>query len=396
MAIATEKEDADGSAMSSSPPVVNILLVDDKQENLIALEQLLRQPDRHVVKVTSGNGALRLLLKHEFAVVLLDVEMPGMDGYETAELMRSAERTRLVPIIFVTAGDRSEERTFRGYEAGAVDFLYKPLDGYTLKRKVDVFVELYRKTRELSAANGLLESKSALLRHKISDLENVSQTLSHDLRAPLRSIRSFTQILAESLQGKLDADQTDALDRVLHATARMTSMLDELFALLKVGADDTPQADVDILGVLGDVLESLSSDIARAGARITHGALPTVHTSRLLVDQILQNLIANALKFSGDSEPAVEITAERRADAWEFAVHDDGIGIPPEDRERVFRLFQQVNHNTPGAGVGLALCKRAVEKLGGRIWVRASDAVGTTFCFTIPYGTSGSGEQAPQ
>src|SRR5215510_4721099 len=135
---------------------VNILLVDDKSENLMALEEVLRQPDRQLFRAGSGNDALRLVLKHDFAVVLLDVEMPGMDGYETAQLMRSAERSKLVPIIFVTAGDRSDERAFRGYETGAVDFLYKPLNIHTLKCKVDVFVELYRKTRELARANEAL------------------------------------------------------------------------------------------------------------------------------------------------------------------------------------------------------------------------------------------------
>ena len=121
--------------MTDTAQLVKILLVDDKQENLVALEQLLEEPERQLVKAQSGNDALRLLLKHDFAVVLLDVEMPDMGGYEVAELMRSTERTRLVPIIFVTAGDRSEERTFRGYEAGAVDFLYKPISAHTLRSK---------------------------------------------------------------------------------------------------------------------------------------------------------------------------------------------------------------------------------------------------------------------
>lgn len=364
--------------------LVSILLVDDKQENLVALEQLLTRPDRQLICAHSGNEALRLLLKHEFAVVLLDVEMPNMDGYEVAELMRSAERTRLVPIIFVTAGDRSEERVFRGYEAGAVDFLYKPIGAHTLKSKVDVFVDLYRKTTELTAANASLEQTTALLREKVLDLENVSQTLSHDLRAPLRSIRSFTQILAESLSGKLDAEQSDAIDRVLRGTARMTNMIDELFDLLKVSGDDTPHGDVDVSAVLVDVLENLRSEIQQSGARISHGELPTVHANRMLVGQILQNLVANAVKFCGDRDPIVEVTADRRGDAWEFAVRDSGVGILPEDRERVFRLFERVGKTAAGTGVGLALCKRAVEKLGGRIWIHSEPGSGTTFRFTIP------------
>jgi signal transduction histidine kinase len=379
--------------MVATTQVVNILLVDDKHENLLALEELLARPDRQLVAAHSGNDALRLLLKHDFAVVLLDVEMPSMDGYEVAELMRSAERTRLIPIIFVTAGDRSEERVFRGYEAGAVDFLYKPVAAHTLRSKVDVFIELYRKTWALAAANTTLERTTALLRERVVDLENVSHTLSHDLRAPLRSIRSFTQILGESLTGKLDAEQTDALDRVLRGTARMSNMIDELFELLKVSGDDTPHGDVDVAAVLADVLENLRSEIERTAARISSSALPIVHGNRMLICQILQNLISNAIKFSGDRDPAVQVSAERRADAWELAVHDGGVGIPPEDRERVFRLFERLGKTATGTGVGLALCKRAVEKLGGQIWVDPEARSGTTFRFTVPHR---KGDQASQ
>jgi two-component system sensor histidine kinase/response regulator len=379
--------------MGTTIPVVNILLVDDKQENLVALEQLLARPDRRLISAHSGNEALRLLLKHDFAVVLLDVEMPNMDGYEVAELMRSAERTRLVPIIFVTAGDRSEERVFHGYEAGAVDFLYKPIGAHTLRSKVDVFVDLYRKATELALANATLERTTALLRERVSDLENVSHTLSHDLRAPLRSIRSFTQILAESLSDKLDTEQADALDRVLRGTARMTQMIDELFELLTVSGDDTPYGDVDVSAVLADVIENLRSEVERSGAQISHGELPTVHANRMLVGQILQNLVSNAVKFCGDRYPAVQVTAHRRGEAWEFSVRDSGVGIQPEDRERVFRLFERVGKTTMGTGVGLALCKRAVEKLGGKIWVHEDNSTGTTFRFTIPHRT---GDQASQ
>jgi two-component system, sensor histidine kinase and response regulator len=387
---------------ASAPPaasIVNILLVDDKPENLVALEELLRDPGRRLVKASSGNDALRMLLKHDFAVVLLDVEMPEMDGYEVAQLMRSTERTRLIPIVFVTAGDRSEERTFRGYEAGAVDFLYKPIEAHTLTSKVDVFVELYRKTHELAAANADLERTTAMLHDKIADLENVSYTLSHDLRGPLRSINAFAHILAESLAGALDADQRDALDRVQRGSRRIAEMVDELFELLRVGSQNAPRAPVDVASVLAGVLEALRGDIARSGVRVTCDALPTVHSNRMLVGQILQNLIANAIKFCGDREPAVHVTAQRRDDAWEFAVRDNGIGIRAEERERVFRMFERVGgSDVAGTGVGLALCKRAVEKLGGRIWFESVPGEGTTFYFTIcdePVGSASQVRSSP-
>jgi len=366
--------------MPSTP--VNILLVDDKQENLFALEELLRHPDRTLFRATSGNDALRLLLKHEFAIVLLDVEMPGMDGYETAQLMRSAERTKLVPIIFVTAGDRSDERTFRGYEAGAVDFLYKPINAHTLKSKADVFIELYRKTRELQLLNATLERTAAALSDKIADLEDVNQTLSHDLRSPLRSIRGFSEVLAEQ-QGALDEEGADAVQRILRATARMTRMLDDLYGLLQLSAHETDIASVDTSKLLADVVESLGSDVTESRATVKHDELPIVRTNRRLVSQIFQNLIANSIKFRGVDQPAIHVSAERRGDAWQFGFRDNGIGIAPADRERVFRLFEKFGSEA-GSGVGLTLCKRAVEKLGGKIWVGTETRSGATFYYTIP------------
>jgi two-component system sensor histidine kinase/response regulator len=363
---------------------VNLLLVDDKVENLVALEQLLAQPDRTLFRAGSGNDALRLLLKHEFAVVLLDVEMPGMDGYEVAQLMRGASATRLVPIIFVTAADRSEEQTFRGYEAGAVDFLYKPVNPHTLNSKVGVFIDLYRKSRELERANVALARASAELTDRITDLENVNRTLAHDLRAPLRSIRSFSAILAEALGPALEGEAQDALHRVVRSADRMWAMIDDLYALLKLSSVDAVCSEIDAGAVLDGVLDGIRSDVEKAGAAITRGALPRVRGHRTLLAQVLQNLIANAIKFRGPDAPAIRIDAARDGDAWRFAVRDNGIGIRPADRERIFGLFERNSSNVGGTGVGLTLCRRAIEKLGGRIWVGDEPGPGSTFYFTLP------------
>jgi signal transduction histidine kinase len=358
---------------------VNILLVDDKPENLFSLEELLRKPDRQLFTATSGNDALRLLLKHEFALVLLDVDMPDMDGYETAQLMRSAERTRVVPIIFVTAGDRTEERTFRGYEAGAVDFLYKPINAHTLQSKVDVFIELHRKTHEL-------ERMAGALRDKIADLENVNQTLSHDLRAPLRSIRSFAGVLAESHSHQLDQEGKNALERISKAAVRMTSMVEDLYSLLKLSADRTSTEDVELASVVRDVSDNLKSDLDHAGGSVTHDALPTVRTNRRLVTQILQNLVSNSIRFRSETPPVIHVSAKLKGELWTIAVKDNGVGIDADSRDRVFALFSRLDIERSGTGVGLTLCKRAVEKLGGKIWVGSEAGPGTTFYFTVPRG----------
>jgi signal transduction histidine kinase len=229
-----------------------------------------------------------------------------------------------------------------------------------------------------------LELVSATLRGKNADLENVSQTLSHDLRAPLRSIRGFTQVLAMSLEGKLDSDAADALERVLQGTDRMAGMLDDLYRLLRLSAAEATAREIDPLAVLRDVTENLRSDLEQAGATITHDELPPIRGDAMLFGQILQNLIANAIKFHGPDRPAIHVGVAVLDDVFQFSVQDNGIGIAPDARQRVFELFERLSSPRAGTGVGLALCKRAAEKLGGRIWVDDGVTSGTTIVFTVP------------
>jgi signal transduction histidine kinase len=225
---------------------------------------------------------------------------------------------------------------------------------------------------------------SATLRDKNADLENVSQTLSHDLRAPLRSIRGFAQILAVSLEGKLDTDAADALERVLQGSARMAVMLDDLYRLLRLSAAEATELEIDPLAVLRDVTENLRSDLEQAGATITHDELPPIRGNAMLFGQILQNLIANAIKFHGPDPPAIHVGVAVLSDVFQFSVQDNGVGIEPGARHRVFQLFERLSNSRAGTGVGLALCKRAAEKLGGKIWVDDRVASGTAIVFTIP------------
>jgi signal transduction histidine kinase len=258
--------------------------------------------------------------------------------------------------------------------------------------------ELEARAGELERTNTDLERTSTILREKVSDLENVSNTLSHDLRAPLRSIRGFSEILAESLRDQLDDDARHALDRVRQGGERMGRMLDDLYRLLWLSGADASASDVVVTAVLDEVTQDLRSDLEQAGATVTHDELPTIRGNAMLVRQILQNLIANAAKFRGVARPRVHISATRRPGEWEFAVRDNGVGIESAARERVFRLFERLGTGGTGTGVGLALCKRAVEKLGGRIWVGSHSGPGTTFLFTIPHDEQrdrdpGSGER---
>ena len=245
--------------------------------------------------------------------------------------------------------------------------------------------ETRRQAELLQDANADLQRTGSELREKIADLENVSNTLSHDLRAPLRSIRAFSEVLAESLHDNLGADARDALQRVLRGGERMGRMIDDLYRLLRLSGAEVSAGEVSISAVLHDVTQNLKTDLEQAGATVTHGELPTIRSNALLIGQILQNLIANAIKFHGPDRPVVAIDVLRRSHDWEFSVRDNGIGIAPSARERVFRLFERLSSSGPGTGVGLALCKRAVEKLGGRIWIDPREGPGTTFAFAIPH-----------
>jgi len=241
-----------------------------------------------------------------------------------------------------------------------------------------VFVELYRKTRDLGRANEALEQTTAELRDKIVDLEHVHRTLSHDLRGPLRSVVRFTGSLLE------EHPELDDLGRVLRAGKRMESMLDDLYRLLQVSAGAAARSELDAADVLAEVTDSLRSDLDQAQAKLTSEGLPVLHGNRALLAQVLQNLIANAIKFHGAQPLEIHVAAVAAGDSWRFSVRDNGVGIPAEDHQRIFELFERRDAAAPGTGVGLTLCRRAVEKLGGRIWVESRPGAGATFFFTIP------------
>jgi light-regulated signal transduction histidine kinase (bacteriophytochrome) len=254
-----------------------------------------------------------------------------------------------------------------------------------LRSKVDVFIQLHRNATELKAVNGALELTSAELRRRVADLQSVNQTLSHDLRAPLRSIDGFSRILSESYRGKLDEEADRYLLRIANACARMSRMLDDLYRLLRIGGADQSFVSVDSHVVLEGVIEDLRADIQATGAVVSAGPMPTVPANPTLLALILQNLIANAIKFRGAEAPQIHVSVERESAGWRFSIKDNGIGIETQFAGKVFGLFQRLTNDTvPGTGVGLALCKQSVEKHGGAIWVESEAGRGCTFYFTIP------------
>jgi two-component system sensor histidine kinase/response regulator len=371
--------------MEDSPQKPTVLLVDDLEANLLVLEVLLGNMDCTLIRANNGNEALRHLLKRDFAVMLLDVQMPEMDGFEVARYARDNPNTRDIPIIFITAMPGSEENLLRGYGSGAVDFLPKPINPEVLRAKVRVFLELWegrhRLTREIEAHKRTM----AELQLSNEALRAFTSAASHDLREPLRAIDGFLQAIVEDFAEALPAQGRDYLDRSRRASQRMVSLLDSLLAYARL---QRPIAwiTVDCNRTLEQVRHDLAERIKATAATVTVGPLPTVRADTARIYQLFLNLVGNAIKFRRpDEPPRVEVSAQQREGDTVFCVADNGIGIAPEHQTAVFEAFRRLHtrNQFDGSGLGLTICQQIVEQHGGKLWVESELEQGSKFCFTL-------------
>jgi two-component system, sensor histidine kinase and response regulator len=356
-----------------------ILLVDDKEENLVALDAALRPLEQELVAVRSGEEALRCLLNEDFAVILLDVQMPGMDGFETAARIKERERSRDIPIIFLTAISREMHQQLRGYEVGAVDYIAKPFDPWVLRTKVAVFVDLYDKTRRL-------EDQAVQLAQSNSELEQFASIVSHDLRNPLVSVVGYLQMLIDD-RDDLPAEASDFIERALQAAENMGKLIDDLLGYALAGKAVGQLRATDTAQAVDRAVSNLHAEIESAGATVKAGALPTVRADSSQLTRLFQNLIGNSVKYRHSDRPLeVLIDAEQDGDNWRFAVVDNGSGLAPDEADALFDRFYRgaSASGRPGTGLGLAICKKVVEGHGGRIWAEPAPGGGTVVRFTLP------------
>ena len=476
-----------------------ILVVDDDRKNLTALKTVLAPLGCDVVTASSGEEALRILLREDFAVILMDVRMPTMDGFETLELIKRRKRNQDTAVIFLTGVEKEARQVFRGYTAGAVDYISKPVDSDVLRSKVAVLVDLHRKTDALkeseerfrlafaNAPIGIaligpdgewLQANEALcemlgrssaelfrrpiceytrpadreeerrefrrliaekppfyqaekrLEHKDgrvvralvsvslavdaqgrplnfiwqlvdvtelerraddlarsnAELEQYAYVISHDLQEPLRSIGGFVQLLERRYRGELDDEADRFIGFTVAGVERMQALIDDLLSYSRVGTGELRGDRVDSRELVKGTLASLDASVREAGAEIELGELPTVVADGRALGQVFQNLLSNAIKFRADDPPRVKVSATHADGAWTFAVADSGIGVDSAHAERIFRIFQRLHTREEygGTGVGLAICKRIVERHGGQIWCEPRPGGGTVFRFTIP------------
>jgi two-component system sensor histidine kinase/response regulator len=366
-----------------------ILVVDDVEENLVALEALLRRDDADIITARSGTDALELILQHEFALAFIDVQMPEMDGFELAELMRGAERSKYIPIIFLTAGTREMQRVFRGYESGAVDFLFKPVDPLILRHKTDTFVALEQQRKKLAEQYQQLQESEALLREAVQAREDVLAVVSHDIRNFLQAIKSGVQLLNKS-PDKLSADAKAAIHSRMSSTVDLmgrviADLLD--MASIRNGRIEVvmqPEVAAQLISEAIAVHEPMAQ---QKGIRLLASCdVPTqvVSCDRERILQVFSNLLGNAIKFCRHGD-RIEVVVRRVDDHVQASVSDTGPGIASEDLPMVFDAYWSgASNRRVGTGLGLYITKRIVEAHDGRIWIESEMGKGTTVHFTLP------------
>ncbi|MHC8320228.1 hybrid sensor histidine kinase/response regulator [Pseudomonas sp. GB2N2] len=384
-----------------------LLIVDDLPENLLALEALIKREDRAVYKALSADEALSLLLQHEFAMAILDVQMPGMNGFELAELMRGTEKTKNIPIVFVSAAGRELNYAFKGYESGAVDFLHKPLDIHAVKSKVNVFVDLYRQSKAMKQQVEALEQsrreQEALLQQLQSTQRELEQAVrmrddfmsivAHEVRTPLNGLILETQLrkmhLARDNAAAFTLDKMQAMvDRDERQIKSLIRLIEDMLDVsrIRTGKLSIRPSHFDLAALVRSLLQNFASQIDAAESSVSLDAEQPVPGSwdEFRIEQVISNLLTNALRYGAKSPISVKVYSEGNQARVE--VRDQGIGIDQENQKRIFQQFERVTakYAVAGLGLGLFISEQIVTAHGGSITVESRIGEGALFRVCLP------------
>lgn len=407
---------------------IKILVIDDREDNLFSIEAILEKDNYIIVKANSGRAALKILLQqHDFSLILMDVQMPDLNGFETAAIIYERDKLKNIPIIFITAHNYDEEIIFKGYRSGGVDYIYKPINPDLLRVKVGVFVELYRKNQQLMqhekklmAINRSLqkeieerkasEEEVKLLNEKLvennvhlksvnEELDQFAYVASHDLQEPLRKIQVFSdKILSKKNQ---DEETEKYFKKIIDSSRRMQSLINDLlsFSRHSLASSDFKKTDLNVL--VKEAMNELEIEIEKTNAHIQMDGLPIIQVIPSLMQQLFYNLINNAIKFrKKEVSPVITIHTEKMGPEeisrytknshsnhyYKITVTDNGIGFDDKHADEIFVVFKRLHsyHEFEGTGVGLSICKKIVEKHNGFIIAESEPDKGSTFTIGLP------------
>jgi signal transduction histidine kinase len=403
-----------------------ILLVDDRADNIMSLESILEPDGYQFARANSGRQALKILLsEYDFALILMDVQMPNLNGFETAAMIYEREKLRHIPIIFITANHYGEENIFKGYKTGAVDYIYKPINPELVRVKVSVFVDLYKKTHQLIAQERYLIAMNKSLEMEVNErklseekirqlnetlldnidklesankeLDNFAYMASHDLQEPLRKIRIFCDRLVTKYQPVLDDDGKLNIGKIQKACERMQNLIQDILTFSKLTMEKKFFINSNLNTLINEVLAEVEGAISEKKAAIFVDELPSIPANPGLIRPLFYNLVSNALKYSKkDEPPVIKIRAEMaynddtsRKDKSKYCriiFEDNGIGFDQQYAEQIFGMFKRLHHKTEydGTGIGLAICKKIVEEHNGFITAQSKLNEGSVFIVSLP------------
>ncbi|HTB24313.1 MAG TPA: response regulator [Puia sp.] len=415
-----------------------ILLVDDRDDNLMSMESILSPDEYQFIKANSGREALKILLhEFDFALILMDVNMPNLNGLETAALIYEREKLRQIPIIFITAINYGEEYIFKAYRSGAVDYIFKPINPDLLRAKVSVYIDLYRKNQmllaqeqKLLAINKTLELEirerktseekiselNRQLLENVSHLESVNKDMdffiymaSHDLQEPVRKLRMMMDRFCLKYQDLLDQEGHNYLGRISEVAQRMQLLIKDILSLTRISEDENPFEETNLDNMISDILIDFQPIIQEKKVDIIVDKLPILKVNPVLFRLMFENLLSNALKFSKEKgERIIRVFSslsltENGMDNngsqngyYRLFVEDNGIGFDQQYASQIFEMFRRL-HGTAeykGTGIGLALCKRIAEKHQGFISARSKENEGTLFTISVPVYLSAPSENS--
>lgn len=400
---------------------IKILVVDDREDNLFSIETILEKDNYTIVKANSGRAALKILLQqNDFSLILMDVRMPDLNGFETATIIYERDKLKGIPIIFITAHTDDEGYVFKGYKTGGVDYIHKPVKPELLRAKVAVFVELYRKNLQLAenerkllvtneslqkeieerkASEEKVRSLNAQLVENNAHLEAVNEELdrfayvaSHDLQEPLRKIMVFSDKIL--MNAGIDPETEKYFKKIINSSERMQLLITDLLSFSRQSTTSSDFVKTDLSILIKEAMTELEIEIENTHAQITLSDMPVVYVIPSLMRQLFYNLLSNAIKFRKQTvDPVIHINADlintdltNSKMFYKVTVSDNGIGFDPKYAEDIFAVFKRLHsyHEFEGSGVGLSICKKIVEKHHGVISAESIPGEGSSFMIGLP------------
>lgn len=377
-----------------------VLIIDDSQANIFSIESLLAKDDRRFLTASNGKDGLKMALANNVDLIILDVQMPDMDGFEVARVLKSNKRTRDIAIIFASAEKNERASIMKGLEGGAIDYLLKPLDPELTKAKVDVLLQIQLQKKELIEKNESLERADAQIKQLNAELkknldqlgvinkelESFSYSISHDLRSPLRTMIGYSQMLEEEYGDKLAEEGKKWIRTIAAKAARMNQLIDDLLEFSRAGKQQLQLSNVEmhelVQIVCGELKESLHHN-----ATVIVNELHPGYGDAMLLRQVFINLISNSIKYSSKRENAVvEINSTLDDSNVVYSVRDNGAGFDMQYADKLFGVFQRLHKETEfsGTGIGLSIVQRIVSRHGGTVWAEGIVDEGAVFYFSLP------------